>query len=220
MAPSDPKAMTIVDRPERLSALSHRVPLTGDDGLIMREATHLGKLVLRLEGPDTEAAQLDALQGAVLPTQPCNSAVSDSGAISVLWLGPDEWMIVCEAGTELASQTGLESNLSGKHFQLSNVTDYYTCIDIAGHQAREILMNLSTLDMHMRGFSAGQVKGSILGHANAYIWQLHTDTGATETFRLIVRSSMADYLWCLVSRSARLFGISEEMPISGEKLVI
>lgn len=220
MAPSDPKLEPLVDRPDRQSALSHRSPLTGDDGLIMREAIHLGKLVLRLAGTEAEVLEFDSLQGAALPMQPCSSSVSDTGAVSVLWLGPDEWMIISQAGTEQALQVSMESDLGGRHFQLSNVTDYYTSIDIAGHQNREILMNLSTLDMHERSFSAGQIKGSIFGHANAYVWQLHTDPGASETFRLIVRSSMADYLWCLISRSARLFGMREDTPISGEKLVI
>lgn len=220
MAPSDPKSEMLVDRPDRQSALSHRSPLTGDDGLIMREVTHLGKLVLRIAGIEAETLNVKALESAGLPTQPCHSSVSDTGTISVLWLGPDEWMIVSQAGTEQSLQTRLQSELSGRHFQLSNVTDYYTCIDISGHQNREILMNLSTLDLHKRTFSAGQIKGSIFGHANAYVWQLHTEPGASETFRLIVRSSMADYLWCLISRSARLFGMPEDTPISGEKLVI
>lgn len=220
MAPSDQKSETLADRPDRQSALSHRSPLNGDDGLIMREASHLGKLVLRLAGTEAETLEVDALEGADLPTRPCHSSVSGTGTVSVLWLGPDEWMIVSQAGTEQALQTRLHSELSGRHIQLSNVTDYYTCIDIAGYQNREILMNLSTLDMHKRTFSAGQIKGSIFGHANAYVWQLHTDPGASEIFRLIVRSSMADYLWCLISRSARLFGMPEDTPISGEKLVI
>ncbi len=220
MAPSDQKSETLADRPDRQSALSHRSPLNGDDGLIMREASHLGKLVLRLAGTEAETLEVDALEGADLPTRPCHSSVSGTGTVSVLWLCPDEWMIVSQAGTEQALQTRLQSELSGRHIQLSNVTDYYTCIDIAGYQNREILMNLSTLDMHKRTFSAGQIKGSIFGHANAYVWQLHTDPGASEIFRLIVRSSMADYLWCLISRSARLFGMPEDTPISGEKLVI
>ncbi|MEH6724923.1 MAG: sarcosine oxidase subunit gamma family protein [Hyphomicrobiales bacterium] len=220
MAQSDPMSKPIHDRPNRLSALAHRAPLSGDGGLMMQEAVHLGKLVLRLDESVAGTIVPDALHGVHLPTLPCCSDTSATGTLSVLWLGPDEWMIVSEAGTEHALQTELEMQLKGQHFQLSNVTDYYVCIDITGHQAREILMNLTTLDMHRRSFEAGQVKGSILGHANAFVWQLHTDTGATETFRLIVRSSMADYLWCLISRSARLFGMAEETPLSGERLVI
>lgn len=220
MAQYESKSSPIDGQPQRLSALAHRVPLSGDGGLMMQEAAHLGKLILRLDENGADARVLEALDGVHLPTRPCHSETSETGAISVLWIGPDEWMIVSEAGTEQAVKGELELQLNGQHFQLSNVTDYYVCIDITGHQTREILMNLTTLDMHKRAFQAGQVKGSILGHANAFIWQLHTDTGATETFRLIVRSSMADYLWCLVSRSARLFGMAEEMPLSGERLVI
>lgn len=205
---------------ERLSALSHRSPVFGDDGLSMQEAAHLGKLILRVDAASGEETLARIMTDASLPTQPCASAFSEKSAVSFLWLGPDEWMLVTEKDAESKLKAQLDAALTGQHFQLSNVTDYYSCIDISGHRSREILMNLTTLDMHARGFSAGQVKGSIFGHANAHVWQLHTDTGAPETFRLIVRASMADYLWCLMTRSARLHGIAEELPISGEKLVV
>ncbi len=35
--------------PNRQSALAHRKTLSGDDGLTMQEAAHLGKIVLRLD---------------------------------------------------------------------------------------------------------------------------------------------------------------------------
>lgn len=222
MAQSDGQSMPEVDadRPERASALAHREALSGDDGLVMQEAAHLGKLILRLDDHTAGNTVVEGMKEIALPTVPCASATSPTGSLSALWLGPDEWMLVCDMGAEVSLENKLKVGLNGQHFQICNVTDYYVCIDITGHQTREILMNMTTLDMHKRSFVPGQVKGTILGHANAFIWQLHTDTGAAETFRLIVRSSMADYVWCLVTRSGRLFGLAEELPIAGEQLVI
>nr|WP_306266820.1 sarcosine oxidase subunit gamma family protein [Pararhizobium sp. IMCC3301] len=205
---------------ERISVLSHRLPVFGDDGLSMQEAAHLGKLILRVDATIGKELFTQLSKGARLPTEPCSTAFYGNGAISILWLGPDEWMLVTEKDAESRVKAQLSKALTGQHFQLSNVTDYYSCIDISGCQTREILMNLTTLDMHARGFAAGQVKGSNFGHANAHVWQLHTDTGAPETFRLIIRASMADYLWCLITRSARLFGMREEKPAGGERLVV
>lgn len=222
MAQSDGQSMPEVaaDRPERASALAHRDASSGDDGLVMQEAAHLGKLILRLDDHTAGNTVVEGMKESTLPTVPCASSTSPTGSLSALWLGPDEWMLVCDMGAEVSLENKLKAGLNGQHFQLCNVTDYYVCIDITGHQTREILMNMTTLDMHKRSFVPGQVKGTILGHANAFIWQLHTDTGAAETFRLIVRSSMADYVWCLVTRSGRLFGLAEELPIAGEQLVI
>lgn len=220
MASSDPKLNSQRELPERLTALSHRAPLFGDDGLSMQEAPHLGKLILRIDPTLLGAKAQKVLQGADLPIEACTSSLSDTGSLSILWLGPDEWMIVSEANAQVALQSRMETALKAQHFQLSNVTDYYCCIEISGHQTREILMNLTTLDMDARTFSVGDVKGTLFGHANAFVWQVQDETGAAEKFRLIVRSSMADYLWCLISRSARLFGLPEDSPLSGERLVI
>ncbi len=222
MAQSDRQLMPegVADRPERASALAHRAALSGDDGLVMHEAAHLGKLILRLDDQKAGNTGVEELHEIALPTVACASSASSTGSLSALWLGPDEWMLICDMGAEVPLENKLLAGLAGHHFQLCNVTDYYVCIDITGHQTREILMNLTTLDMHNRSFVPGQVKGTLLGHANVFIWQLHTDTGAAETFRLIVRSSMADYVWCLVTRSGRLFGLAEALPLAGEQLVI
>lgn len=205
---------------QRLSPLSHRTAKSGPDGLTLQEAPHLGKLILRMDQKIGNKPVTATTKGASLPTSPCTAVTSKNGHISTLWMGPDEWMFITEKDGERELKIGLDMGLTGLVHQLVNVTDYYTCIDISGHQARETLMNLTTLDMHERAFSVGDVKGSLFGHANAHLWQLNTGTGQPEAFRLIVRASMADYLWCLITRSARLFGIPEEMPISGEKLVI
>jgi sarcosine oxidase subunit gamma len=222
MAKSDRRSTPEVSgaRPERVSALAHRAAVSGADGLVMQEAEHLGKLVLRLDAETAGGTVVEGRLKISLPAVPCTSSTLPSGSLSALWLGPDEWMLVCDTGAETRLEQELEKALDGQHSQICNVTDYYVCIDITGHQTREILMNLTTLDMDKRSFMPGQVKGTILGHANAFVWQLHTDTGAAETFRLVVRSSMADYLWCLVTRSGRLFGLAEELPVAGERLVI
>lgn len=206
--------------PERLSPLTHRSAVTGDGDLVMKEAPLLGKLILRIDAEAGSKAVDAATKGAALPTTPCSVSHSDDGAIAILWLGPDEWMLMTARDSEKDLTYGLSMGLSGTHHQLSDVTDYYTAIDISGATARELLMNLTTLDLHPRGFSQGQVKGSMFGHAQAYLWQLSTEPGQAESFRLIVRASMADYLWCLLTRSGRTLGLREELPIEGEQLTL
>ncbi|PCJ83092.1 MAG: hypothetical protein COA52_19365 [Hyphomicrobiales bacterium] len=205
---------------QRQSPLAHRKTLTGDGDLAMHEAALLGKIILRADEKLAEKSIKAAINGASLPKAACTSTNVSDSQVSILWLGPDEWMIVCAPDGEQTIIAGLEKALNGKHFQISDVSDYYTCIDISGENSREIMMNLSTLDLHPSVFKRGDIKGSVFGHANAWLWHLSTNPGQSEAFRLIIRASMADYMWCLLAKSGKCFGLPAEKPITGEKLVV
>ena len=136
-------------------------------------------------------------------------------------MGPDEWMLVtppeeAEERSRLAAEA-----LAGTHHQLVDVSDYYTVIELAGAKARELLMKLTTLDVHARAFRAGMVTGSVFGRANATIWQVLDDAAeGGPVFRLFIRWSMADYFWCLIADAGREWGVPEQSPVKGEKLTI
>ncbi len=80
-------------------------------------------------------------------------------------------------------------------------------------------MKLTTLDVHPRAFAEGEVTGTNFGHATAIIW-LVTDEKNGPVFRLVVRWSFADYLWCLLAEAGREWGMPEQVPVSGERMVI
>ena len=82
-------------------------------------------------------------------------------------------------------------------------------------------MKLTTLDLHPRAFRAGMVTGSVFGRANATIWQPLDDAAeGGPAFRLFIRWSMADYLWCLIADAGREWGVPEQVPVKGEVLTI
>ena len=115
----------------------------------------------------------------------------------------------------------LAAALAGTHHQLVDVSDYYTMIELAGAKARELLMKLTTLDLHPRAFRAGMVTGSVFGRANATLWQAADDgESAGPVFRLFIRWSMADYLWCVLADAGREWGVPEQIPVKGEMLVV
>ena len=65
------------------------------------------------------------------------------------------------------------------------------------------------------------VTGSVFGRANATIWQVLDDAAeGGPVFRLFIRWSMADYLWCLIADAGREWGVPEQSPVKGEKLTI
>ncbi len=80
-------------------------------------------------------------------------------------------------------------------------------------------MKLTTLDIHRREFQVGQVAGSMFGHASAWLWLTGESDDDGPSFRLIVRWSMADYLWCLLAECGREWGMPEEQPVAGEALL-
>jgi heterotetrameric sarcosine oxidase gamma subunit len=124
-----------------------------------------------------------------------------------------------EAGASRAEAA--RSALAGIHHQFVDVSDYYTVVEVAGAEARELLMKLTTLDLHQRAFKAGMVTGGVFGRANATIWPTADDAAAGgPVFRLFIRWSMADYLWCLIADAGREWGVPEQAPVKGESLTI
>ena len=205
--------------PVRRSPLGHRSRIEGEGGVArLAERPFLGKFILRA-APDEAVEPLRQALGFGLPFDALTS--STAGGIAWLWMGPDEWMLVTapDAGAEAFARA--REALAGFHHQLVDVSDYYTAIDAAGPKARELLMKLTTLDMHARAFRTGMVTGAIFGRANATIWQVADDAEESgPLFRLFIRWSMADYLWCALVEAGREWGVPEQVPIKGERLTI
>ena len=211
--------MPELGNPERRSPLSHRAPIEGAEGAIrLAETPFLGKFILRAV-PHEAVERLRVALGLGLPFEALTS--SSSGDTSFLWMGPDEWMLVTAPADAALRSREARLALAGLHHQLVDVGDYYTTVHVAGLRARELLMKLTTLDLHPRAFRAGMVTGTILGRANAVIWQT-PDEGAEggPLFRLFIRWSMADYLWCLLADAGREWGMPEQMPVKGEVLAV
>jgi sarcosine oxidase subunit gamma len=64
------------------------------------------------------------------------------------------------------------------------------------------------------------VTGSVFGRVNAMIWQMADEGESGPVFRLFIRWSMADYLWCLIANAGREWGVPEQVPVKGERLTI
>jgi sarcosine oxidase, subunit gamma len=203
----------------RRSPLAHREPLAGHTGSPrLAEVPFIGKFILRAD-PQEVADRLRTVFGIGLPVEPLTSSTVLETAL--LWMGPDEWML-CTAPDKAAdrSRTARDA-LAGIRHQLVDVSDYYTVIELAGAEARPLLMKLTTLDLHPRAFPAGMVAGSVFGRANATLWQTRADKDESgPVFRLFIRWSMADYLWCILAEAGREWGVPEQIPVKGETLTI
>ena len=203
--------------PVRRSPLHHRRPIEATPGAVrMSERRFLGKHILRADG-GTAAPLLHAALGVELPLEPLASSVA--GDTAWLWMGPDEWMLVSAPAEGADRAAEARAALGGERHQLTDVGDYYTVIEVAGPRSRELLMKLTTLDLHPRTFAAGTVAGSVFGRVNALLWLKGDEPASGPVFQLFIRWSHADYLWCVLAACGREWGMPQEVPVKGETLV-
>jgi len=203
---------------EARSPLSHRDPIASANGtLALKELKFLGKFVLRGADDEIGAAVAAALGGA-WPAVALATAEWENG--TVLWLGPDERMVVVSDVEAIEIAGVFRAALAGMHHQFVEVSDYYTVIEITGGPAWKHLSKTTTLDLHPRAFPPGMAAGGTFGHAQAILWQTRGNPDDMPAFRLIVRWSMADYLWCLLAECGREWGLPAQAPVAGERLTI
>jgi sarcosine oxidase subunit gamma len=138
----------------------------------------------------SSAAFLDACE-AVLGLRPpteANTAAS-LGQKTILWLGPDEWLLVGEAGGEAAMVQRLRKALEGIHSAVVDLSASRALLWVSGPHAEETLAKAATLDFHVRAFPVGHCAQTNIARTQGIIHR----TGPEE-FRIFVRTSFARYL--------------------------
>jgi sarcosine oxidase subunit gamma len=188
------------------SALAHRQPLQAPNGVAaLAEKPHEGKLILRGQTA-TIGGAVQGVLGVPLPAQVFGTHSSSRGTVQ--WLSPDEWLIITAPGAEAALAADLGKALAGWHAQVVDVSDYYTSIVLSGVKARAMLMKVATIDFHPKAFKVGQGVSLLLGRANPWLRQTRDDAEpGGPAFDIIIRISMADYLWCLLAEAGHEWGL-------------
>lgn len=202
--------------PRRRSPLAHRPPVRAESGAVsLAEWPFLAKIAIRCVA-DRDAGTIEAATGVALPVTACTSATQ--GERSLLWLGPDEWLLIAPDGGARELETTLTDALSGPFTQVVDVSDYHTVITLTGPESRAVLAKLVTIDLHPTRFAKGRVVGTLAGAAAITLWLRDESQAAGPVFDIVVRASMADYLWCLLAEAGRAFGCPAQEPRAGEKL--
>lgn len=144
---------------------------------------------LSLRGPAGDPAFLAGVQdilGFALPPA-ANDFVAEKG-VAVLWLGPDEWLLVCDAGSGLADR--MAPALIGHHAALVDVSAARTVLELDGPKAAEVLAKGCGLDLHPRAFGPGRCAQTLLARVPVILQQ----TDQAPTYILYVRPSLAAWL--------------------------
>jgi sarcosine oxidase subunit gamma len=139
--------------------------------------THLS---LRGSGEQFFAACESTL--GVRPPTAANT-VASAGGKAILWLGPDEWLMI---GQEAAP---LRAALAGIHSAVVDVTSSSKELAVSGERAEEILSKAATLDFSLGAFPIDSCAQTNIARTQGIIWRR-----AAQEFALYVRSSFAPYL--------------------------
>ena len=162
---------------EPRSALAAR---TGDLAALQAvEVPFLTQIDVRCAPEDAERLGFPSLANTVLgdPTR------------GVLWLGPDEWLVVGLPGTAAATLDEFERALAGVHHAVVDVSGNRAVIELRGADRYELLASGCSLDLDPRGgWVPGVCAQTMFARAQVILQELAMAT------RVFVRPSFAGYI--------------------------
>ncbi|MBF9000966.1 sarcosine oxidase subunit gamma [Vibrio nitrifigilis] len=178
-------------------------PATRQSGVVIKELALMGHLIIR-GNADNEAfvEGVTNVLGLALPTKPLTTAAND--VTSILWLSPDEWLVLSSADMLYDIEVALREKLTG-HFSIVNQSGGQTVIELTGLNVIEVLKKSTSLDVHANSFPVGKVAGSLLAKSSATFYHC-----GENQWRLIVRRSFADYIWRWLIDASKEFGLTIE----------
>lgn len=153
-------------------------------GASLAEVPFLVQVNLRV-APSAAAVAVEKALGAALPLR-CGETTS-SGPRTALWLGPDEWLVVSSPDDTVFDE--LREALGGEPGSVVDVSANRTVVELSGPAARDVLEKGCTVDLHPRAFGPGRAVSTVVGPVPVVLWQVDD-----QTYRLLPRSSFADYL--------------------------
>lgn len=163
----------------------------------IKECADHGYITLRGKPSNLEFLAATArILGGDLPLAPCS--VVCHGDIEVLWLSPDEWLLVTARTNITALTTQLSDALKGIHAQVVDNSGGYTQVEISGTATRDVLSHCTVYDLDQ--LREGRVVGTTFGKVTAY---LRRDGDRTV---VLLRRSFADYIWLILVGAAKPYG--------------
>src|SRR5260370_29060063 len=140
---------SMVESPLARSPLAHFAAITDSGtGLSMRELPFRGVIDLRLDQRDRGARDAAELALVVALPEAGRSVIGPAG--NVLWLGPDEFLIVTEPEREIAVAASLLSAFRGRRAAGIDLRASRTIIAPSGVHAPDVLAKGGGMRLHPR----------------------------------------------------------------------
>ena len=147
---------------------------------------------ISLRAPEASVAALSKALGVTLPTKPKTSATK--AGRTALWLGPDEWLVIDEAGSDpLADCTKVTLLHSAVGISHRNIA-----IAVTGAGAAATINSGCPQDLSLEVFPVGAASRTILGKAEIVVLRTAADGFRVECWR-----SFSDYVFTFLSEGSR-----------------
>lgn len=158
----------------------------GERGVTLREVAFVTMISVRVDPTGSAASRLAEVLGASIPLS-CGTVATGS-THQVLWLGPDEFLVV--SGDDAASLTDrLVEALGESPGLVVDVSANRTTLELSGPSARAVLEKGCMLDLHPRAFKAGTAVSTQIGPVLVILWQVDD----VPSYRILPRASFSDY---------------------------
>ncbi len=193
----------MVDNIIKRSPLDGFKPLNSKN-VKLTEQRFLSKLQLRGDINDKKFTDaVAAIIGIELPKEPCHFNISKD--YQACWMAHDEWLILASEDQQQILMDKFYKSLSDDniHASITDVSDYYVMLSLLGNNAMDILTKATPLDLHSSQFNKGMCSNIIFAKATIFLMQVDNKPSA---YNIMIRWSMADYLWDYLCDGAREFG--------------
>lgn len=201
----------------RRSPLAHRATelAAQTGGVTLIELPFLSMVSLRADPASEVGSRVERALGVTLPaagevaSAPKGEIRLAAGEVagglagdvrSVLWLGPDEFLVVGPVGDTAELVRLLDEAVGEGPGSVVDVSANRDTLLISGPNARDLLEKGCTLDLHPRSFGAGRCAQTTFARGQVLIWQVAAEgqlaadgPPAGPVYRLLFRGSFADY---------------------------
>ena len=206
----------------RRSPLAHRAAdlAAVSGGVELVELPFLSMVGLRVDPSSVVAARVERALGVSLPAagQVASVMIGEIDGVvagharSVLWLGPDEWLVIGPDGDSPDLVTRLDEAVGDGPGSVVDVSANRDTLVLSGPNARDLLEKGCTLDLHPRSFRAGQCAQTTFARGQVLIWQTaDEDRPGGPVYRLLFRGSFANYFADWLTDAALEFGLEANL---------
>ncbi len=196
VTPARPDAAVLAYRRSPAHHLTALMRQAGGEQVRLCEVPFLTQITIRAASPEAVEGVGGAL-GVALPSavgEVAQGERSDGGAVSVVWLSPDEWLAVLgdEAETGVSSTAVVESlnmALGERRGQIVDVSSNRTTLELSGPKARAVLDKTIELDLHPREFPVGRAVSTQMESVAVILWRT-----AEDRWQLMPRASFTEHV--------------------------
>ncbi|PWK86323.1 heterotetrameric sarcosine oxidase gamma subunit [Lentzea atacamensis] len=167
---------------DRLAALA--------PALTVAERPFRAQLTVRVSDPSAIEAMGSAL-GVAFPPVPCTftSGAGPFGAVEVLWLGPDEFLVVAPPDLQIPLEDALRAARGSARGSVVDTSAQRTTVVLEGSHVRDVLAHGCSVDLHPSSAPVGTCVQTLLARTGIIL-----QVTGEDRFTVLVRSSFAGYL--------------------------